>query len=498
MVDAQLGPAHPRWIRVNAIKSSLDEQLDTTFKGFEIVPTVADVMSPASAGRKLICLDAHVPNLVAASPGMDFTKTSAYKSGAIILQDKASCFPAYLLDPRPEDGDIIDACSAPGNKTTHLTAILHERGFARGQKIFAFEKDKQRAKTLEKMLRTAGSDSVTVIYPGHDFLKTDPNSPEFRNVGALLLDPSCSGSGIVGRDDAPQFHLPALTNPPSTSSDASNNNNGSKSRKRKRRADVKQTGPEPEPGPGTDTEPESEKDLQTRLSALASFQLAMVVHALSFPAAKKVSYSTCSIHAEENEQVVAAALRSEVARRRGWRVLRREEQVRGMAEWPVRGQVFSSSSTPGSGDGGELDMDSAALEGCVRAEAGDGRGVMGFFVVCFVRNGVEKDRDGDPDGPFLRDAQGRIVRDVDGIPFLKSTGERAFALQEDENDGSPMELRFAEDGDGDDGDGPFERDAQGRIIRNADGLPRLKTHRVEEQEEEEGGGDDDEWGGFDD
>ncbi|EAQ91050.1 hypothetical protein CHGG_02985 [Chaetomium globosum CBS 148.51] len=197
VIDAQSGPAHPRWIRVNSLKSTVDEQLDTTFKGFEVVPTVSEVMAPTSSNKKVLCLDSHVPNLIAAPPGIDFTKTPAYQSGAIILQDKASCFPAYLLDPRPEDGDIVDACSAPGNKTTHLAAILHERGgLAAGQqRILAFEKDKNRAKTLAKMVRAAGSDKVTVIHPGADFLKTDPDAPEFRAVGALLLDPSCSGSG---------------------------------------------------------------------------------------------------------------------------------------------------------------------------------------------------------------------------------------------------------------------------------------------------------------
>ncbi|KAJ4304325.1 hypothetical protein N0V88_001938 [Collariella sp. IMI 366227] len=207
MVDAQLGPAHPRWIRVNSVKSTIDEQLDTTFKGFEAVPSVEQVMASAATGKKVFHLDAHVPNLIAASPGVDFTKTPAYKSGALILQDKASCFPAYLLDPRPEDGDIIDACSAPGNKTTHLAGILHERGFAKDQKIIAFEKDAYRAKTLAKMVATAGSDPVTTIHPGSDFLKTDPSAPEFARVGALLLDPPAPGAASSGVTTPPSGFL---------------------------------------------------------------------------------------------------------------------------------------------------------------------------------------------------------------------------------------------------------------------------------------------------
>lgn len=505
MVDAELGPAHPRWIRVNTLKSTLDEQLDTTFKGFEMVPTVEEVMASASTGKKVFCLDGHVPNLIAASPGVDFTKTEAYKAGALILQDKASCFPAYLLDPRPEDGDIIDACSAPGNKTTHLAGILHERGFAEGQRILAFEKDKHRAKTLERMVATAGSSHVTLIHPGHDFLKTNPNSPEFRSVGALLLDPSCSGSGIVGRDDTPEFHLPSSSSTPSTKNPSpSPASNAPKSLKRKRPGS-----PPPPPttttttatttiidDAGTETVLPSPRALQDRLAALAAFQLAILLHAFAFPAARKVTYSTCSVHAAENEGVVLAALASGVARARGWRVQRRAEQVRGLREWDVRGEVAAA--------GGDGEVAAA----CVRAGRGDGRGVMGFFVVCFVRDGGDGEGEGegeerDGDGPFVRDSEGRIVRDADGIPTLKSTGRKAVEL--DRLDGEGVEVRF---GSGeDDAEGPFERDAGGRIVRGPDGMPRLKAGKGrvvdekdgdEDADEDDEGDADDEWGGFDD
>lgn len=112
---------YPRWVRVNTLKTTLEEQLDTTFAGLEQATTVGAVRV---RGKQRICIDGNIPNLLAVSPSVDLSKTDAYKSGAIIFQDKASCFPAYLLDPLPEDGNLIDSCSAPGNKTTHLAAEL--------------------------------------------------------------------------------------------------------------------------------------------------------------------------------------------------------------------------------------------------------------------------------------------------------------------------------------------------------------------------------------
>ncbi|KAI6379103.1 hypothetical protein MCOR25_002083 [Pyricularia grisea] len=385
---------HPRWVRVNTLKSSLAEQLETTFSRFSKVDCVLDVITKAggsggpSANR--IYLDEHVPNLVAISPGSDITKTEAYKSGAIILQDKASCFPAYLLDPRPEDGHVIDACAAPGNKTTHAAAVLEEYRAAANTKgsegslptVHAFEKDSRRAEILAKMVKIAGSDTFTVVNKGKDFMKADPNSPLYKDVAALLLDPSCSGSGIVGRDDAPELHLPEASGPANKGQSKDGGKGGKRKRqdeqdrKSKKNKPNDQAGEQEEAGrtfvddEGQTTMASSAADLAARLAALSSFQATLLEHAMKFPSAKRITYSTCSIHAEENEGVVLRTLK----RNPGWRIMKREEQVDGMQRWPVRGEVQFCEG------------DKEVAEGCIRAYKGDGHGVMGFFVAAFMRN----------------------------------------------------------------------------------------------------------------
>ena len=370
---------HPRWVRINTLKSTLEDQLQTTFAGFEIVDSLEQTLVGESAS-KILHVDKHVPDLVALAHGTDLSRTAAYRKGLIILQDKASCFPAYLLDAKPEYGTCLDACAAPGNKTTHLAALLRGSNKTGGKpRIWACERDKVRAGILTGMIGLAGCQDIATVKAGQDFLLLDPEQKPWREVGSLLLDPSCSGSGIIGRDDIHSVTLPFAT-------EKGHGPANSRKRKRKVQADTNSIVDEAREGKQKVTESDDGGDrFSERLRALSAFQLRMLLHAFRFPNARRISYSTCSIHAEENETVVLAALKSNEAKQHGWRLLGRDDQISGMKSWPIRGDIQACQAGIEGGPPGAAQI----AEACIRCRPGTEEGTQGFFVAAFVRNAQE-------------------------------------------------------------------------------------------------------------
>ncbi len=64
-------------------------------------------------------------------------------------------------------------------------------------KIIACEKDKKRFELLKNNTQKMGCANIECFL--HDFLQIDPNHEDWKDIEYALVDPSCSGSGIVNR-----------------------------------------------------------------------------------------------------------------------------------------------------------------------------------------------------------------------------------------------------------------------------------------------------------
>jgi 16S rRNA (cytosine967-C5)-methyltransferase len=110
--------------------------------------------------------------------------------GLFVVQDEASQLISYLLDPEPGE-KVLDACAAPGGKTSHIAQIMGDRG-----EIIAVEKSPERAATLKKNLEMLGIGSAELITADINDLKAQ----DIGNFGKILLDAPCSSFGVIRKN----------------------------------------------------------------------------------------------------------------------------------------------------------------------------------------------------------------------------------------------------------------------------------------------------------
>jgi 16S rRNA (cytosine967-C5)-methyltransferase len=96
-----------------------------------------------------------------------------------------------VLDPQPGER-VLDLCAAPGGKTTHLAALMEDRG-----EIVAVERHAGRAEALRRTAARMGAGIVSVRTGD----AAGPHEPGAYD--RVLVDPPCSDLGtLASRPDA--------------------------------------------------------------------------------------------------------------------------------------------------------------------------------------------------------------------------------------------------------------------------------------------------------
>ena len=93
-----------------------------------------------------------------------------------------------MLDPKPGDV-VIDACAAPGGKTTHIAELMGDEG-----KIWACDQTASRLRKLKENAQRLHLQSI------HTYMGDSRNLPQFsQTADCVLLDAPCSGLGTMHR-----------------------------------------------------------------------------------------------------------------------------------------------------------------------------------------------------------------------------------------------------------------------------------------------------------
>lgn len=118
------------------------------------------------------------------------TEIPEFSLGFFIVQDEGAQLISHLLNPKPGE-TILDACSAPGGKSTHIAELMENRG-----EIIASDINPSRLKLVESQSRKLGVRIIkTICADGsiEGFLKEE-------RFDKILVDAPCSGLGTIRRN----------------------------------------------------------------------------------------------------------------------------------------------------------------------------------------------------------------------------------------------------------------------------------------------------------
>jgi 16S rRNA (cytosine967-C5)-methyltransferase len=108
-----------------------------------------------------------------------------------IIQDEASQLVTSILDPKPGDR-ILDACAAPGGKTTHIAQRMKNEG-----EIYALDLIREKLDLIEEGCRRLGIKIVKTV-------KGDASHPlpipDGLKLDRILADAPCSGFGTLRKN----------------------------------------------------------------------------------------------------------------------------------------------------------------------------------------------------------------------------------------------------------------------------------------------------------
>ena len=200
--------SHPRWLIKRWIKRfGYDEALKLAEKNNEMPPLTIRMNNVSEKEQVLQILHekgvgAHPtrysPVGVVIEGHYSYQELSEILPFTYFVQDEAAQLVTYLLNPLPHER-VLDACAAPGGKTTHIAQTMEDSGG-----IIAVESEEKRIRQLKENVSRLGLRSIKVIHGDVKSLDTRQFDKQFDKI---LLDAPCSSIGVIRRNpDAKYRH----------------------------------------------------------------------------------------------------------------------------------------------------------------------------------------------------------------------------------------------------------------------------------------------------
>lgn len=189
--------SHPRWLVERWVAQFGADETEALLRADnEPAPTVARVNRLRSEPGRLLDelrgagreaeLSSYSPVAIRIGDGGGSETVPAYAAGLFSLQGEASQMVSFLVDPQPGER-VLDTCAAPGGKATHMAELMDNRG-----EIVAIDINARGIERLRRMARRLGLSILHLVVA--DMLTGHPDEALFDRV---LVDAPCSGLGTL-------------------------------------------------------------------------------------------------------------------------------------------------------------------------------------------------------------------------------------------------------------------------------------------------------------
>ena len=119
-------------------------------------------------------------------------KWPGYEEGKWSVQDRSSQLIAPSLGPLPGE-KILDACAAPGGKSTHIAELMNNEG-----NLWAVDRSCRRSKKIFANSERLGTNCLQILVAdSNELLRKHPEWKSFFD--RILIDAPCSGLGTLAR-----------------------------------------------------------------------------------------------------------------------------------------------------------------------------------------------------------------------------------------------------------------------------------------------------------
>lgn len=189
-LQKQVHYSHPTWL-LKKIKQYYPDNFETIFKQNNTQAPMTIRLHP-QYNIDTYYLDASkikiAPQARILTQAINVYHIQGFDKGSCFIQDASAQLAAPLLNPKNDDL-ILDACCAPGGKTTHLSELVPQ------SKIIALDSDANRLKRVQENIERFSIKNIT-LFQGKAQTQDWWDGKLFDKI---LLDAPCSATGIIRR-----------------------------------------------------------------------------------------------------------------------------------------------------------------------------------------------------------------------------------------------------------------------------------------------------------